>query len=34
MKILVVEDDVFVQEDLKEAISLLGHEVISSCESY
>jgi DNA-binding LytR/AlgR family response regulator len=34
MKILVVEDDVFVQEDLKEAISLLGHEVIASCESY
>jgi DNA-binding LytR/AlgR family response regulator len=34
MKILVVEDDVFVQEDLKEAISLLGHEVIACCESY
>lgn len=34
MKILIVEDDVFVQEDLKEVLESLGHEVIHICESY
>lgn len=34
MKILIVEDDVFVQEDLKEVLESLGHAVIHICESY
>ncbi len=34
LKALIVEDDVFVQEDLKEVLQSLGHEVISICESY
>jgi DNA-binding LytR/AlgR family response regulator len=34
LKILIVEDDVFVQEDLKEVLESLGHEVIHICESY
>ncbi len=34
MKIIIVEDDVFVQEDLKEVLDSLGHEVIHVCESF
>lgn len=34
MKILIVEDDLFTQEDLKEVLEELGHEVIGCCENY
>lgn len=34
MKILLVEDDVFVQTDLKEVLESLGHEVLAEVESY
>jgi len=34
LKILIVEDDVFVQEDLREVLESLGHEVMTCCENY
>lgn len=34
LRILIVEDDIFIQEDLKEVLESLGHEVIGSCENY
>lgn len=34
MKVLIVEDDIFIQEDLKEVLESLGHEVTGCCENY
>lgn len=34
MRVLIVEDDIFIQVDLKEVLESLGHEVIGSCENY
>lgn len=34
MRILIVEDEPFIQDDLQDALGTLGHEVLSVCESY
>jgi DNA-binding LytR/AlgR family response regulator len=34
LKILIVEDDLFVQDDLKEVLQALDHDVVGCCENY
>lgn len=34
MRILIVEDEPFIQDDLQDALLSLGHEVVAVCESY